>query len=119
MGIGFTTFQRFYGDYLNIGMKWTEGFPIEHQPNRGTLENKDYPGTSIAYFRIYWRFIEPEQGVYRWDLIDRAIQTARQPPQTLMGGIASAILPCGKRLRFSRSISVSQRQQRSQTWEMQ
>jgi hypothetical protein len=87
-GIGFMTFQRFNGDSLNSGTKWTEGFPIEYPPNRGTLENKDYPGTSIAYFRIYWRFIEPEQGVYRWDLIDRAIQTARHGHQTLMLRIA-------------------------------
>jgi len=87
-GIGFTTFQRFNGDTLNSGTKWTEGFPIEYQPSRGTLENKDFPETSIAYFRIYWRFIETEQGIYRWDIIDRALETARQRHQTLMLRIA-------------------------------
>ena len=70
-GIGFMTFQRFNGDALNAGIKWTEGFPIEYQPFPGTLENKDFPMTSIAYFRVYWRFLEPEKGVYNWDLIDR------------------------------------------------
>lgn len=29
-GIGFTTFQRFYGDVLNEGRTWTEGFPNEN-----------------------------------------------------------------------------------------
>src|SRR5690348_14027074 len=54
--IGFTTFQRFNGDSLNAGINWTEGFPIGYQPFDGQLQNKDYPMTSIAYFRIYWRF---------------------------------------------------------------
>src|SRR5208283_2638336 len=27
-GMGFMTFQRFNGDELNQGLKWTEGFPI-------------------------------------------------------------------------------------------
>jgi hypothetical protein len=87
-GIGFMTFQRFNGDALNAGIKWTEGFPIEYQPFRGTLENKDFPMTSIAYFRVYWRFLEPEKGVYNWDLIDRALQTAHARHQTLMLRIA-------------------------------
>lgn len=42
-GIGFTTFQRFNGDTLNAGTKWTEGFPIDYQPFHGTLQNKDFP----------------------------------------------------------------------------
>jgi hypothetical protein len=87
-GIGFTTFQRFNGDTLNTGTEWTEGFPIVYQPFDGSIENKDYPSTTIAYFRVYWRFIEPEEGVYRWDLIDRALQAAHKRGQTLMLRIA-------------------------------
>ena len=87
-GIGFMTFQRFNGDALNAGIKWTEGFPIDYQPFHGTLENKDFPMTSIAYFRVYWRFLEPEKGVYNWDLIDRALQTAHARHQTLMLRVA-------------------------------
>jgi hypothetical protein len=87
-GIGFTTFQRFNGDSLNGGTEWTEGFPIEYQPFHGTLENKGYPATTIAYFRVYWRFIEPQQGAYDWSLIDKALQTAHARHQTLMLRIA-------------------------------
>jgi hypothetical protein len=87
-GIGFTTFQRFNGDSLNAGTHWTEGFPIQYQPFQGKLQVPDYPMTTIAYFRVYWRFIEPEKGVYRWDLVDNALKTARDRHQTLMLRIA-------------------------------
>jgi hypothetical protein len=86
--IGFMTFQRFNGDALNAGTKWTEGFPIQYQPFQGSLENKDFPMTSIAYFRIYWRFLEPEKGIYNWEMIDKALQTAHARHQTLMLRIA-------------------------------
>ena len=87
-GIGFMTFQRFNGDTLNEAKGWTEGKPIVYQDFDGDLKNEDYPDTTIAYFRIYWKFIEPEQGKYRWDLIDKALKTARQRGQTLMLRIA-------------------------------
>ncbi len=61
-GIGFMTFQRFNGDDLNKGMGWTEGLPIVYQDFDGDLINKNHPQTSIAYFRVYWTFFEPEQG---------------------------------------------------------
>jgi len=64
-GIGFMTFQRFNGDDLNQGTSWTEGYPIAYQDFKGSLENKDHPMTSIAYFRVYWKFLEPERGQYR------------------------------------------------------
>ena len=87
-GIGFMTFQRFNGDALNAGTKWTEGFPIEYQPSSGSLKNKDFPDTTIAYFRVYWRFLEPQKGIYNWALIDKALQTAHARHQTLMLRIA-------------------------------
>jgi len=83
-GIGFTTFQRFNGDDLNEGMTWTEGLPIIYQDFDGNLTNKDHPQTSIAYFRIYWCFIEPEPGQYNWPMIDKALRTAAERGQTLM-----------------------------------
>ncbi|MEO7141881.1 MAG: DUF4832 domain-containing protein [Bryobacteraceae bacterium] len=87
-GMGFMTFQRFNGDALNDGEKWTEGKPIVYQEFKGDLRNKDYPMTSIAYFRVYWKFLEPENGKYRWDLIDTALRTASDRKQTLMLRIA-------------------------------
>ena len=87
-GMGFMTFQRFNGDRLNDGLKWTEGFPIDYQEFAGSLTNQDHPATSIAYFRVYWKFVEPEQGVYRWDLFDKALATAKARGQTLMLRIA-------------------------------
>ncbi|HUU28279.1 MAG TPA: DUF4832 domain-containing protein [archaeon] len=87
-GIGFNTFQRFNGDTLNPGAGWTEGFPIEYQEFDGDLTNPDHPATSTAYFRVYWKFIEPEMDHYRWDLIDKALKTAAARGQTLLLRIA-------------------------------
>jgi hypothetical protein len=87
-GIGFNTFQRFNGDTLNPGSGWTEGFPIEYQEFRGKLENPDFPMTSTAYFRVYWRFLEPEKGKYNWDMLDKALKTAAERGQTLLLRIA-------------------------------
>ena len=87
-GIGFMTFQRFNGDELNEGSGWTEGFPIEYQEFDGNLENKDLPQTSIAYFRVYWKFVEPEKDKYNWAMIDKALKTAHERQQTLILRIA-------------------------------
>lgn len=87
-GMGFMTFQRFNGDDLNEGLGWTEGLPIEYQEWDGDLENPNHPMTSIAYFRVYWKFIEPAENQYRWDLLDRALDTAHHRKQTLMLRIA-------------------------------
>ena len=87
-GIGFMTFQRFNGDALNEGVKWTEGYPIAYQEFKGSLENKDHPATSIAYFRIYWKFVEPERGKYNWEMLDKVVRAAHARKQTLMLRIA-------------------------------
>jgi len=87
-GIGFMTFQRFNGDELNKGIGWTEGMPIEYQDFDGSLENKDHPMTTIAYFRVYWKFMEPEMHQFNWAMIDKALQTAHEREQTLLLRIA-------------------------------
>ena len=87
-GMGFMTFQRFNGDELNEGSGWTEGFPIDHQEFDGDLSNPDYPSTTIAYWRIYWKYMEPEEGEYRWDMLDRVLELARSRGQTLILRIA-------------------------------
>jgi hypothetical protein len=87
-GMGFMTFQRFNGDKLNEGQGWTEGFPIEYPQFVGDITNKSFPSTTIAYWRIYWKFLEPEIGKYRWDMIDKALEVARERGQTLLLRIA-------------------------------
>lgn len=87
-GMGFMTFQRFNGDDLNEGAGWTEGLPIEYQEFDGNIINKDHPMTSIAYFRIYWQYVEPEMSTYNWDMIDKALLMAHDRGQTLLLRIA-------------------------------
>lgn len=87
-GKGFQTFQRFNGDTLNEGYGWTEGHTIEYQDFDGDLEVKNHPMSSIAYFRVYWRYLEPEMGEYNWDMIDKALKTAHERNQTLALRIA-------------------------------
>jgi hypothetical protein len=83
-GIGFTTFQRFNGDKLNLGEDWTEGFPLDYQPTPSTDRDPGYPATTLAYFRLYWRFLEPKKDEYDWSQIDKALITAHKRGQTLI-----------------------------------
>ena len=87
-GIGFTTFQRFNGDLLNAGEGWTEGLPIVYQKFDGNITNKNHPQTTIAYFRVDWKYMEPEMEKYNWPMIDKALRTAAERGQTLMLRIA-------------------------------
>lgn len=81
---GTTTFQRFNGDPLFPGLIWNdkEG-PTEFKPFDGNLKNPQYPDTTISYCRWVWNVIEPEKGKFRWDIIDAALEAARQRGQTL------------------------------------
>lgn len=93
-GKGFMTFQRFNGDSANVLQgccgDYRDDFPFPVLTDAaGTLYNEDYPNTSIAYFRFYWRFIEPEKGEYRWDIIDRTLDTARERGQTVILAVMS------------------------------
>lgn len=92
-GIGFSTFQRFNGD------KW-EGYQdcldtataTDYENFKGPLKIEGHPLTSLAYFRIRWRFIEPESGKIQFDFIDRALETANKRNQTLLLCISPYIL---------------------------
>jgi hypothetical protein len=68
-GMGFMTFER------------TEG---EKEDPSG----QGYPVMTITYWRKYWRLIEPEMDQYRWDLLDEALEAAREKGQTLLIRIA-------------------------------
>ena len=87
-GIGFTTFQRFNGDALNAGTGWTEGSPIDARLSHGAKVAPGYPDTTVAYLRLYWKYLQPEKGRYDWRLLDEALATAQQRGQTLMLRIA-------------------------------
>ncbi len=87
-GMGFMTFQRFNGDISHVGLTWTKGLPIAYQNFKGSLKNKNHPDTSIAYFRVSWRYVEPKQGEYVWALFDNALKVAHSRGQTLMIRIA-------------------------------
>lgn len=62
----------------NPGMGWTTFYSFNDDEINST-----YPRSSIAYFRLYWADLEPEEGKYRWDIIDKIIETGGAQNQTL------------------------------------
>jgi hypothetical protein len=81
-GMGIQTFQRYNGQTINPGTAWSEFGPTQRVPAAAT--QPDYPEASVAYCRWNWRDLEPEEGHYRWDIIDLALSEARAHGQTLM-----------------------------------
>lgn len=85
---GFTTFQRFKGDALNENWSVKTGWKMEHIPSdlqdlyRGEITG--YPDCSIAYFRIPWRKLEPEEGVYDFSFLDYVLEEATRRGQHVM-----------------------------------
>jgi Domain of unknown function (DUF4832)/Beta-galactosidase len=80
-GMGVQTFQRFNGDALNAGLRWSEAGPTEVL--KPTATKPDFPGSSISYCRWFWNVLEPEHGKYNWGIIDLALEQARKHHQTL------------------------------------
>src|SRR5579884_2896018 len=80
-GMGITTFQRYNGDALNSGLKWSEAGPTA--PLATPQQRPDFPATSVAYVRWFWATLEPEHGRIHWDIIDAALEQARVHGQTL------------------------------------
>lgn len=92
-GIGFSTFQRFNGDKWDGYQDCLDTATATNYKNfNGPLKIDGHPLTSLAYFRIRWRFIEPEDGKIQFDFIDRALETAYKRNQTLMLCISPYIL---------------------------
>ncbi|HPO36371.1 MAG TPA: hypothetical protein PLU38_01510 [Kiritimatiellia bacterium] len=87
---------------INPGMGWV----CFHYSNRlwaygSRLEPGDtlawFPGTSVIYFRLPWCYLEPEEGRYRWDLIDAYAQ-----PWVAQGKrIALRVTACENRFRYA------------------
>jgi hypothetical protein len=65
-GTGITTFNSFDGD--------VEG----------------YPKSRVAYWRFYWSELEPENGEYRWDIINDVLEKAKSRGQSVALGIMPA-----------------------------
>ena len=81
-GMGIETFNRFSGQALNQGVKWSEvgpEKPLENAPP-GSV---DFPGSSVAYLRWFWSQLEPQPGKYRWEIIDNALAEAHRHNQRL------------------------------------
>ena len=70
---------------VNPGMGWTTWCSFNQDE-----KNKNYPLSSIAYFRFSWRELEPEEGKYQWDIIDNLLQKAHQRGQKLAFRISTA-----------------------------
>jgi hypothetical protein len=80
-GMGIQTFQRYNGDVLNSGVKWSEEGPVGRI--QAPTAAVDFPGSSVAYCRWHWATLEPEQGKIHWEIIDRALAEARRHGQRL------------------------------------
>jgi hypothetical protein len=80
--MGIQTFQRYNGDSLNAGVKWSEEGPVS--PLIPPAEKPDFPQSSVAYCRWFWETLEPEQGKIRWEIVDLALAEARRHGQRLM-----------------------------------
>jgi hypothetical protein len=97
-GIGFTTFQCFNGDFAGSSESGYTGVgggnvpdcysePVSYKFNN-SLVNINHPQSSVAYFRINWSFIEPEEGKYNWDFIDSLLATGEKRNQRVLLRIA-------------------------------
>jgi len=80
-GMGIQTFNRFRDQPINPGLRWSEVGPEGAEPD--ATERVDFPDSSVAYFRWFWSQLEPEQGHYRWEIIDSALAEAHRHGQTL------------------------------------
>ena len=80
-GMGITTFQRFNGQPLNQGLRWSEEGPTAKRSD--VPARSDFPDTSIAYCRWFWNELQPSSDRIRWEIVDTALEEARRHHQTL------------------------------------
>jgi hypothetical protein len=80
-GMGITTFQRFNGQPLNQGLRWSEEGPNSKQAE--VRAQGEFPQTSIAYCRWFWSELQPAQNHIRWEILDTALEEARRHQQSL------------------------------------
>jgi hypothetical protein len=80
-GMGIETFQRFNGQALNAGLRWSEEGPTAKLSE--ATSPPEFPASSISYCRWFWQELEPEQGKVRWEIIDQALSEAHAHGQAL------------------------------------
>lgn len=79
---GCCTFQRFNGDPLYPGTRWSEEGPLEF-PSATQSVAPHYLPCTVAYCRWFWRVLEPSPGQYDFSMIEGALQTSQERGQTL------------------------------------
>ncbi|KPK84907.1 MAG: hypothetical protein AMJ81_04515 [Phycisphaerae bacterium SM23_33] len=80
---GCCTFQRFNGDELFAGTRWSEEGPTEFPQRKYERPAPEYLPTTVAYCRWFWRLMEPQRGRYDFSMIDRSLQVCDERGQTL------------------------------------
>jgi hypothetical protein len=98
--VGEPTWAGARGEANRVTVRPREIDDILYNPGMGfTTSNSfdgevaGYPKSTIAYWGWYWDKIEPENGVYRWELIDEVIEKARARGQR----VAIRIMPANGR----------------------
>jgi hypothetical protein len=91
---GIVTFQHFNGDPMFV-KDWCESGPTAFNYKKRNPEfNPEYVPTTVAYCRWFWATVEPEEGVYDFSVIEKALKVCRVTNQTLM----ARIMPFGENL---------------------
>lgn len=80
-GMGVQTFQRYNGEALNQGVKWSEEGPVHRLD--APSEAPEFPQSTVAYCRWHWATLETVQGKVHWEIIDLALAEARRHGQRL------------------------------------
>ena len=86
---GFTSFNHFREDNIFTDTFGTDGWIKERYPLYDFVKEEGnktgfYPSCDIAYIRMIWRDLEPEEGKYNFALIDEVLDKCRKNGQTLM-----------------------------------
>jgi len=80
---GCATFQRFNGDPLYDGTRWSEWGPSEFPEREHEGVTPGYLPSTVAYCRWYWQSFEPEEGSPDFSVVEKALETARARGQTV------------------------------------
>ncbi len=81
-GKGCATFQRFNGDPINPGEKWSEEGPLAFPRPKFKIAPRYLP-SSVSYCRWFWEVLEPREGIFDWTMIEGALKAAKARGQTL------------------------------------